>query len=49
LGLSDHSNLRVGLGSTLVTMLIATVIFFRGAKYAPKLHSTLDEDAVAAV
>jgi MFS transporter, Spinster family, sphingosine-1-phosphate transporter len=48
--ISDHSNLRIGLGSTLVTMLIATVIFFMGAKYAPKLHSTLDEaEPIAAV
>lgn len=42
--ISDHSNLRVGLGATLVTMLIATVIFFRGARYAPALHSSVDDD-----
>lgn len=36
---SDHSNLSFGLGSTLVTMLIAAVIFFIGARYAPPLHS----------
>ncbi len=45
---SDHSNLRVGLGSTLVTMLVATVIFFMGAKYAPKLHHRLNDGAAAA-
>ena len=27
-----------------MTMLIATVIFFMGARYAPELHSTLDDD-----
>jgi sugar phosphate permease len=35
---SDHSNLNIGLASTLVTMLIASVIFFNGARYAPPLH-----------
>lgn len=34
---SDRSNLAVGLGSTLVTMIIAAVIFFVGARYAPPL------------
>ena len=42
---SDHSNLNLGLGSTLVTMLIAAVIFFIGSRYAPPLHSV---EAVAA-
>jgi len=36
---SDRSNLNIGLGSTLITMLIAAVIFFNGARYAPPLHS----------
>jgi MFS family permease len=36
---SDHSNLNLGLGSTLITMLIAAVIFFIGARYAPPLHT----------
>src|SRR6202522_1911971 len=31
----DHSNLSIGLASTLVTMLLAAVIFFNGARYAP--------------
>lgn len=38
--ISDHSNLRFGLAATLVTMLIAAVIFFVGARFAPPLdHS----------
>jgi MFS family permease len=36
---SDRSNLNIGLGSTLITMLIASVIFFIGSRYAPPLHS----------
>jgi predicted MFS family arabinose efflux permease len=35
---SDHSNLRYGLGITLITFVIAAVIFFVGARYAPALH-----------
>jgi predicted MFS family arabinose efflux permease len=42
---SDHSNLNLGLGSTLITMLLAAVIFLIGSRYAPPLHSS---DAVAA-
>jgi MFS family permease len=34
---SDHSNLRYGLGLTLITFVIAGVIFFVGARFAPKL------------
>ncbi len=37
---SDHSNLNIGLGSTLITMLLASVIFFLGSRYAPPLQST---------
>jgi predicted MFS family arabinose efflux permease len=44
---SDHSNLRYGLGVTLVTMLIGSAIFFAGARYAPVLSNRL-EDAQAA-
>jgi len=44
--ISDHSNLRFGLGATLVAMLVASVIFFVGARYAPPLVS--DEAAAAA-
>ncbi|ADW68794.1 spinster family MFS transporter [Granulicella tundricola] len=35
---SDHSNLAMGLGSTLVTLLIAAVIFFIGSRYAKPLQ-----------
>ena len=45
--ISDHSNLRYGLGATLVTMLIAAVIFFVGARFAPPLHDA--SGVVAAV
>ena len=37
---SDRSTLNIGLGSTLITMLIASVIFFNGARYAPPLHAS---------
>ena len=42
---SDHSNLNLGLGSTLITLLIAAVIFYIGSHYAPPLHPT---EAIAA-
>jgi hypothetical protein len=42
---SDHSNLRLGLGSTLITMVVASVIFFIGSRYAPPLNS--DEPVIA--
>ena len=35
---SDRSTLNLGLGSTLITMLLAAVIFFLGSRYAPPLH-----------
>jgi predicted MFS family arabinose efflux permease len=35
---SDHTNLAVGLGSTLITLLIAAVIFFIGSRYAKPLQ-----------
>ncbi len=35
---SDHSNINLGLGSTLITMLIASLIFLAGARYAPPLN-----------
>ena len=44
---SDHSNLRLGLGLTLVTMVIAAVIFFLGARYAPKLEHSIEAPAAA--
>ncbi len=43
--ISDRLNLRYGLAATLVTMVIGGAIFFVGARFAPKLHSTVDEDA----
>ncbi len=43
---SDRSTLNIGLGSTLITMLMASVIFYFGSRYAPPLHTP---DAVAAV
>jgi len=36
--ISDHWNLRLGLGATLVAMVAAALIFFNGAKYAPALE-----------
>ena len=35
--ISDRSNLRIGLAATLVSMLVAAVIFYFGARYAPSL------------
>lgn len=46
--ISDHSNLRYGLGATLVTMLIAAVIFFIGARFAPPLEHSLESAPAAA-
>jgi MFS family permease len=45
--ISDRSNLRVGLGVTLITMLLAAVIFVIGAKYAPELHHDVGAPAAA--
>jgi MFS family permease len=36
---SDHSNLSLGLGVTLITFLVAAVLLFIGARYAPPLRS----------
>ena len=46
--ISDHSNLRVALGATLVTMLIAGVIFFVGARFAPPLSDDAPNAPAAA-
>lgn len=35
--ISDHSNLRIGLAATLISMVVAAVVFFVGAGYAPPL------------
>jgi MFS family permease len=37
--ISDRSNLNTGLGATLVTLLLAAIIFFVGSRYAPPLHT----------
>jgi MFS family permease len=42
---SDRSTLNLGLGSTLITLVVASIIFFIGSRYAPPLHTT---EAVAA-
>ena len=39
---SDHSNLRYGLGLTLITFVVAGIIFYVGARYAPKLHTSVE-------
>ena len=43
--ISDHSNLSLGLGVTVVALLIASVIFIMGARYAPPLHVAVVEPA----
>jgi MFS family permease len=45
---SDRSTLNLGLGSTLITMLLAAVIFYIGSRYAPSLHtSSADQTSTA--
>jgi len=36
--ISDRSNLSIGLGATLVFLVISCTILFAGAKYAPRLE-----------
>jgi hypothetical protein len=36
--ISDHSNLRLGMGVTLAAMVLSGVILFLGARHAPKLE-----------
>jgi len=45
--ISDHSNLRVGLAATLVTFALGAVIFFIGARYAPKLKHSVGAGVTA--
>ncbi len=45
---SDHSNLRLGLGLTLITFVAAAIIFFIGARYAPALHDAEGQIEAAA-
>ena len=42
---SDRSNLNLGLGCTLITLVLASIIFSLGSRYAPLLHA---EEPVAA-
>jgi len=42
---SDHSDLATGLGSTLVTLVLASAIFFLGARFAPPLHPNAETAA----
>jgi MFS family permease len=44
---SDRSTLNLGLGSTLITLLIASVIFFIGSRYAPSLDDEVSGAAPA--
>ncbi len=39
---SDHSNLRLGLGLTLITFVLGSGIFFFGARFAPKLQGSIE-------
>jgi MFS family permease len=43
--ISDHSNLRYGLGLTLITFVVGSAIFFAGSRYAPVLHGAQGEAA----
>ena len=42
---SDRSTLNLGLGSTLITLVLAAIIFTLGSRYAPLLHA--DEPVAA--
>jgi MFS family permease len=42
---SDRSTLNLGLGSTLITLVLAAIIFSIGSRYAPPLHA--DEPVAA--
>ncbi len=35
--ISDHSSLRIGLGATLVTLIVSAALLFGGARFAPPL------------
>jgi MFS family permease len=49
--ISDHSNLSIGLGSTLIFMVFSCVILWKGARHAPPMEdvdiSVLEEIAEA--
>lgn len=38
--ISDRSNLSIGLGATLITMVISAIILSAGARFAPSLEET---------
>jgi hypothetical protein len=38
--ISDRSNLRIGLGVTLITLVVSCVILRTGARFAPPLEET---------
>jgi hypothetical protein len=44
---SDVSNLRIGMAITLVTMGIAAVLLYIGAKYAPPLKAAMPDASTA--
>jgi MFS family permease len=41
---SDATNLRIGLGITLITLAASGALLFRGARYAPQLSSTTNAE-----
>jgi MFS transporter, Spinster family, sphingosine-1-phosphate transporter len=43
--LSDRSTLSIGLGATLVSLIIASVILWYGARFAPRLAGSVSESA----
>ena len=43
--ISDHSNLSIGLGATLITLLVGAAIFFLGSRYAKPLSSDVETTA----
>jgi MFS family permease len=45
--ISDRSSLRLGLGVTLITFVLAGIIFLMGARFAPKLHASVEPASVA--
>jgi predicted MFS family arabinose efflux permease len=42
---SDKTNLRLGLGVTLISMAVGAVVFFVGSRWAPKLAHTVEASA----
>jgi sugar phosphate permease len=46
--ISDRSNLRIGLGATLIFLVISSGILWFGARFAPSLEETPPRDALPA-